>query len=72
MALIGFTDDVHACYMTPQLSAIEDQSRLMGECACQLLLRQIAGDTRVYREIVPQTIIIRGSSAKTADCSSKL
>lgn len=72
VALIGFTDDVHACYMTPQLSAIEDQSRLMGERACQLLLRQIAGDTRVYREIVPQKIIIRGSSAKTADTPSKL
>lgn len=72
VALIGFTDDVHACYMTPQLSAIEDQSRLMGERSCQLLLRQIAGDTRVYREIVPQKIIIRGSSAKTADYSSEL
>ena len=72
VALIGFTDDVHACYMTPQLSAIEDQSRLMGERACQLLLRQIAGDTRVYRVIVPQKIIIRGSSAKTTDYSSEL
>lgn len=72
VALIGFTDDVHACYMTPQLSAIEDQSRLMGERTCQLLLRQIAGDTRVYREIVPQKIIIRGSSAKTANTPSKL
>ena len=64
VALIGFTDDLHARYMTPQLSAIEDQSRLMGERSCQLLLRQIGGDTKVYREIVPQKIIIRGSSSK--------
>ena len=65
VALIGFTDDVHARYMTPQLSAIEDQSRLMGERACQLLLRQIGGDTTVCREVVAQKIVIRGSSSKT-------
>ncbi|MBQ3630559.1 MAG: LacI family DNA-binding transcriptional regulator [Prevotella sp.] len=64
VALIGFTDDAHAKYMTPQVSAIEDQSRLMGERSCQLLMRQIAGDTKVYREVVPQKIVIRGSSAK--------
>lgn len=64
VALIGFTDDVHAKYMTPQVSAIEDQSRLMGERSCQLLMRQIGGDTKVYREVVPQKIVIRGSSAK--------
>jgi LacI family transcriptional regulator len=64
VALIGFTDDVHASYVTPRLSAIEDQSRLMGETACQLLLRNIAGDTKVYRKIVPQRIVIRDTSAK--------
>ncbi len=64
VALIGFTDDVHACYVTPRLSAIEDQSELMGKTACQLLLRHIEGDTKVYREIVPQKLIIRETSAK--------
>lgn len=67
VALVGFTDDVHARYMTPQLSAIEDQSRLMGERACQLLMRRIGGDTSVYREVVPQRIVIRGSSAKSKE-----
>ena len=66
VALIGFTDDQHANYVTPRLSAIEDQSGLMGQTACQLLLRHIAGDTKVYREIVPQKIIIRETSAKHA------
>ena len=66
VALIGFTDDQHASYVTPRLSAIEDQSGLMGQTACQLLLRHIAGDTKVYREIVPQKIIIRETSAKHA------
>lgn len=64
VALIGFTDDVHACYVTPRLSAIEDQSELMGKTACQLLLRHIEGDTKVYRKIVPQKLVIRETSAK--------
>jgi LacI family transcriptional regulator len=64
VALIGFTDDVHARYVTPRMSAIEDQSRLMGETACELLLRSIGGDTRVYREIVPQQLVIRETSAR--------
>jgi len=64
IALIGFTDDVHAAYVTPRMSAIEDQSRLMGVTACQLLLRNINGDMKVYREIVPQQLVIRDTSAK--------
>lgn len=64
VALIGFTDDVHARYVTPQLSTIEDQAHLMGERACQLLLRRIKGDMRVHKEIVPQKIAIRESSIK--------
>jgi LacI family transcriptional regulator len=64
VALIGFTDDVHASYVTPRLSAIEDQSQLMGKTACQLLLQQIAGDTKVYKKIIPQKLVIRETSAK--------
>ncbi len=64
VALIGFTDDVHAAYVTPQMSAIVDQAREMGVTACRLLLRNIAGDTEVYHEIVPQQLVIRGTSAK--------
>lgn len=64
VALIGFTDDVHASYVTPRLSAIEDQSELMGKTACLLLLQQIAGDTKVYKKIIPQKLVIRETSAK--------
>ena len=64
VALIGFTDDAHAQYVTPRLSAIEDQSHLMGVKACQLLLKNIGGDHQVYREIVPQKVVIRETSAK--------
>ena len=64
VALIGFTDDVHAAYVTPRMSAIEDQSHLMGVTACQLLLKGIKGDTKVYKEVVPQQLVIRETSAK--------
>ena len=64
VALIGFTDDVHAAYVTPQMSAIADQSHLMGVTACQLLLKSIGGDRKIYKEIVPQKLIIRDTSAK--------
>jgi len=66
VALIGFTDDQHARYVTPRMSAIEDQSRLMGQTACQLLLRNIGGDTTICHRIVPQQVIIRETSAKNA------
>lgn len=64
VALIGFTDDVHAACVTPRLSVIEDQSHKMGVRACELLLRSIDGDQKVYKEIVPQQLVIRETSAK--------
>jgi LacI family transcriptional regulator len=64
VALIGFTDDLHAQYVTPRLSAIEDQSFLMGQTACKLLLQNIGGDTKIYKKIVPQKLVIRETSAK--------
>ena len=64
VALIGFTDDAHARYTPPGLSAIEDQSFKMGQTACRLLLQNIAGDTKVRKEIVPQKLVIRETSAK--------
>ena len=64
VALIGFTDDVHAQYVTPRMSAIEDQSHLMGQTACQLLLKTINGDPKIYRKIVPQKLVIRDTSAR--------
>ena len=64
VALIGFTDDVHAKYVTPKLSVIEDQSHEMGAESCRLLLKSINGDTKIYRKIVPQKVVIRETSAK--------
>lgn len=64
VALIGFTDDPHARYVTPRLSVIEDQSLLMGRTACQLLLKNINGDPKICQKIVPQQLVIRDTSAK--------
>ena len=64
VALIGFTDDVHAQYVTPRMSAIEYQSHQMGKTACQMLLKSISGDTNIYRKIVPQKLVIRETSAR--------
>lgn len=64
VALIGFTDDIHTDYVTPRLSAIVDQSRLMGATACRLLLDNINGDIKIKKEIVPQQLVIRDTSAK--------
>ena len=64
VALIGFTDDIHARYTTPRLSAIEDQSFLLGQTACRLLLDNINANPKVRKVIVPQKLVIRNSSAK--------
>lgn len=64
VALIGFTDDVHAAYVTPKMSAIEDQSHLMGTTACRMLLDNIGGDKRIKCAKVPQKLVIRETSAK--------
>lgn len=64
VALIGFTDDVHAKYVTPKMSAIEDQSFEMGVQSCKLLLKSINGDSKIYKKIVPQKLVIRETSAK--------
>jgi LacI family transcriptional regulator len=36
----------------------------MGQTACRLLLKNIGGDRKIYREIVPQKVIIRDTSAR--------
>ncbi|MBR6866903.1 MAG: LacI family DNA-binding transcriptional regulator [Prevotella sp.] len=64
VALIGFSDDVHAGYTTPRLSTIADQSFVMGQKACELLLANINGHTQVRKLIVPQQLVIRDTSAK--------
>ncbi len=64
VAIIGFTDGDSAAYVTPRLTAIMDQARIQGMRACELLLRNINGDKKIYHEVVPMILKIRDSSAK--------
>lgn len=64
VAIIGFTDGDSAAFVTPRLTVIADQARLQGRKACELLLRNIQGDKKIYREVVPMQLIIRNSSDK--------
>ena len=64
VSIIGFTDGDSAAFVTPKLSAIADQAHLQGQKACELLLRNITGDKKIYREIIPMKLNIRDSSDK--------
>ncbi len=64
VAIIGFTDDNSVNFVTPKLSAIMDQSYEQGMKACELLMRNINGDSKRYKHIVPMILKIRDSSDK--------
>ena len=64
VAIMGFTDGEGAAFVTPKLSAIMDQAHLQGRKACELLLRNINGDNKIYHEVVPMILTIRDSSVK--------
>lgn len=64
VAIIGFTEGITSWFVTPKLSVIMDQSRVQGAKACELLLRAIDGDSKVYEEVVPMVLKIRDSSDK--------
>ena len=64
IALIGFSDVEYAEYTSPALSTIEDQSRLMGETACRILISHIKGNMKPIKEIIPTIQKIRESSLK--------
>ncbi len=62
VAIIGFTDGDTAAFVTPRLSAIMDQAHVQGTKACQLLMKSINGDEKIYKEVVPMILKIRESS----------
>lgn len=64
VAIMGFTDGESAAFVTPKLSAIMDQAHLQGKKACELLLRNINGDKKIYKEVIPMILKIRDSSRK--------
>lgn len=64
VAIIGFADGDTAAFVTPRLSAIMDQAHVQGTKACQLLMKSINGDEKIYKEVVPMILKIRESSEK--------
>ena len=64
VAIIGFTDGDTAAFVTPRLTAIRDQAHVQGTKACQLLMKSINGDEKIYKEVVPMILKIRESSEK--------
>ena len=65
VAIIGFTDGDTAAFVTPKLSAIMDKAHEQGTTACDLLMRSINGDEKIYKKVVPMILKIRESSEKT-------
>jgi LacI family transcriptional regulator len=64
IALIGYTDEQHANYIEPKLSAVSHQTYKMGETACLLLIDQIRGDKAIRQVMIPTHLQIRESSIK--------
>lgn len=64
VALIGFSDVDYVEDVTPTLSTVEDQSHLMGQTACQLLLDHINGQLLPIHRIIPTFQRIRESSRR--------
>ena len=65
MAIIGYTDEQHANYVEPKLSAVSHQTYKMGETACRLLIEQIKGDKAVKQVVIPTHLQVRESSIKS-------
>jgi LacI family transcriptional regulator len=65
VAIIGFTEGDTSAFVTPKLTAIMDQAHITGMKACELLLRNINGDKKIYKEVIPMTLKIRESSDKS-------
>lgn len=64
ISLIGYTDELHANYVAPALTAVEHQTYKIGKMACQLLLKQLSGEKKPEQVIVPALLNVRDSSVK--------
>lgn len=64
IAVVGYTDELHCDYTNPPLTGMTHQTYKMGEVACDLLLKQLKGDSQVFQETIPCVLEVRGSSFK--------
>ena len=56
IALIGYTDEQHANYVVPRLSAVSHQTYKMGEAACQMLIDKIKGCLLYTSKVYPDSL----------------
>ena len=64
VSLIGYTDEAHSNYVDPPLTAVTHQTYKMGETACELLLEQLQGISKIEQRMIPCILSVRGSSIK--------
>lgn len=65
IALIGFTDELHATLVDPELSSISHPTFEMGQDAARLFFRQIENPEAVAEQVVLKTkLVVRKSSVK--------
>lgn len=64
IAIIGYTDEQHANYVQPKLSAVCHQTYEMGQTACRLLIERIKGDRSIKQVVIPTCLQVRESSIK--------
>ncbi|MCD8165502.1 MAG: LacI family transcriptional regulator [Bacteroides sp.] len=64
LSLIGYTDEEHANYVEPTLTAVTHPTYEMGETACHLLLEAIQGKGTVRQIVVPTRLEIRDSTLR--------
>ncbi|MDT3386881.1 MAG: LacI family transcriptional regulator [Bacteroidota bacterium] len=62
IALIGYTDEAHAKYVEPKLTAVRHDTKSMGRKACELLLDQINGNTEPQHAVVSTRLEVREST----------
>lgn len=60
--LIGYTDEQHAKYVEPKLTAIRHNTTMMGRRACEILIDQINGQKKPQKVTVGTHLEIRGST----------
>ena len=70
IALIGFVDTPDVRYLTPSISSIADESFLMGQRSCQILLQHIDGTKSIFHEVLPMRITIRRSSVRNPEADN--
>jgi len=66
VAIIGFSEGDTSAFVTPKLTVIMDQAAEQGRAACELLIKAMNGDNRIYKKVIPMILKIRDSSMKSS------